>query len=117
MACLKHSVNGNLVGMILLEGAATIGRSTENTIVLDDPTVSLRHAKVEQRDGQWWVSDSDSTNGVHIAGKRIPEHALEEGLVFTLGTHSFEYSTSPADSLDKTLKIKKSWIPGVYYTE
>ena len=48
-----------------------IGRAPECTLVLDDDYASNRHARVFQRDGQWWVEDLGSTNGTLVSEKRI----------------------------------------------
>ncbi|ACR14184.1 ATPase [Teredinibacter turnerae T7901] len=37
--------------------------------------------------------------------------------MFTVGTHDFEFLVDLPTGLERTLKIKKSWIPGIYYTE
>ncbi len=42
----------------------TIGRGSENDIVVDDPSVSRRHAElVIARDGRYFLTDCVSTNG------------------------------------------------------
>src|SRR4051794_18435407 len=50
---------------------ATIGRSRECDVVLQDVNVSRRHAEVRPRGGAWVVSDLGSTNGVVLNGRRI----------------------------------------------
>ena len=39
---------------------------------LDHPAVSLRHARVEQRDGRWCVVDLDSRKGTFVNYERVP---------------------------------------------
>jgi hypothetical protein len=74
---------------------ATIGRSRECDIVLDDAGISRRHAEIRPgRDG-WTLADLDSTNGVRLNGRTVraaqPLHAgdrVELGsteIVFELG--------------------------------
>jgi hypothetical protein len=41
----------------------SIGRSTRNTVVLDDSFVSQEHARLTRRDGHWWLDDLGSRNG------------------------------------------------------
>jgi Protein of unknown function (DUF3662)/FHA domain len=50
---------------------ATLGRSRECDIVVDDANVSRRHAEVRPRGGAWVVSDLDSTNGTRLNGRSI----------------------------------------------
>jgi hypothetical protein len=50
---------------------ATLGRSRECEIVIDDPNVSRQHAEVRPRGGAWVVSDLGSTNGTRVNGHVI----------------------------------------------
>jgi pSer/pThr/pTyr-binding forkhead associated (FHA) protein len=53
------------------EGAVTMGRAQDSTIVLDDDYVSSRHARVFLRDGQWYVEDVGSTNGTYLDRTKV----------------------------------------------
>lgn len=117
MAFLRHYANGQVIGAVELGGTLTIGRGTDNTIVLDDGTVSARHAEVEKQGDGYVIKDCASTNGLFFRGERIDQHVLSDGDVVTVGTHEFEFVHQLSDEFARTLKIKKSWIPGVYYTE
>jgi hypothetical protein len=46
-----------------LEPASSLGRVTGNTIVIDDPHTSARHAELRFARGQWWLRDLGSSNG------------------------------------------------------
>lgn len=47
------------------------GRLGTLEIVLDDTSVSRRHAEVRWADGVWVVRDLDSTNGTYLNGERL----------------------------------------------
>ena len=48
------------------------GRLGSLEIVLDDSSVSRRHAEVRRGDdGGWYVRDQESTNGTYVNGVRI----------------------------------------------
>jgi pSer/pThr/pTyr-binding forkhead associated (FHA) protein len=49
----------------------TIGRGTDNQIVLPSPAVSANHARIASRDGQFWIEDLRSTNGVVVNGSVV----------------------------------------------
>lgn len=117
MAYLRHLVNGQTASIYELGHSSLIGRSSECPIKVEDPTVSAVHARIEPADDQWRLVDLKSTNGVLANGVRVSEVLLEEGVVITIGTHEFEYLAELPNDLERTLKIKKSWIPGIYYTE
>jgi len=48
-----------------------IGRRSDNEILLDDPSVSRRHAEIFQQDGTFYIIDTGSTNGTLLNGLRI----------------------------------------------
>jgi class 3 adenylate cyclase len=56
---------------IPLPAHCTFGRVPGNTIVLPTPKISRRHAMIHEQDGEFWLVDLGSTNGVQINGERI----------------------------------------------
>jgi hypothetical protein len=57
----------------------SIGRETDNDVVLEGEGASRYHAKVEWRDDAWIIRDLGSTNGTKVDGERIAEHRLKPG--------------------------------------
>lgn len=51
----------------------TIGRDTSNNLVIDHPSVSRFHAKIERQQGSLVLSDLESCNGTFVNGKAITE--------------------------------------------
>lgn len=117
MAYLRHYLNGNIVSIYEIKETVYIGRHPKCHISIDDPTVSGEHAKLEVKKDICTLFDLDSTNGVRINGQKVTQHDVTPGMLFSIGTHEFEFLLEIPNDLDKTLKIKKSWIPGVYFTE
>jgi predicted component of type VI protein secretion system len=58
------------------ERSITIGRAPDNMIVIDDPSVSNRHAQLELSGETYRLKDLDSTNGTKVNGVAITETAL-----------------------------------------
>lgn len=48
-----------------------VGRGAHNDIVLSDESVSDSHAKIQRRDGGWFIVDQGSTNGTYVGGRRV----------------------------------------------
>jgi hypothetical protein len=81
--------------LLLPPGGATIGRSRDCDIVLDDVGVSRRHAEVRPGPEGWTIADLGSTNGVLLNGGQVrglgplkPGDRVELGsteIVFELG--------------------------------
>ena len=55
----------------LNESAVTLGRASDNTIVLADEYASGHHARLFGQDGEWYVEDLGSTNGTWVERARI----------------------------------------------
>jgi len=117
MAFVKHRFQGDTQSIYELGSSTLIGRSVDNQIVINDPTVSACHAKIVQQGEVFFLSDQKSTNGILIGGQKVTECEMVPGLIFVLGAHEFEFLMEVPKDFEQTLKIKKSWIPGVYYTE
>lgn len=66
---------------------ATLGRSRQCDVVLDDANVSRQHAEIRARGGSWVLTDLGSTNGSSINGRPVdrPE-VLKPGDAIELGT-------------------------------
>ncbi len=79
---------GSASQMVIAKDGAVAGRSRACDIVLDDPTVSKRHACFHARAGQAYVEDLQSTNGTLVNGKRIGQRtALRRGDRIGLGAN------------------------------
>jgi pSer/pThr/pTyr-binding forkhead associated (FHA) protein len=51
---------------VSLEPTSTIGRVAGNSIIVDDPHTSARHAELRFERGQWWLRDLGSSNGTML---------------------------------------------------
>jgi pSer/pThr/pTyr-binding forkhead associated (FHA) protein len=68
----------------------TIGRTTYNDLILNDPKVSRSHAEIYFEDGHYVIEDLNSTNGVYVDDKLIQKIALKSGSRITLGDSRLE---------------------------
>jgi predicted component of type VI protein secretion system len=69
---------------------ALLGRDPTADIVVNDPSVSRRHAIVERRPEGWAVFDQRSANGTWLDNVRIEQALLQPGQQLRLGAVSFE---------------------------
>ncbi|RLQ20669.1 FHA domain-containing protein [Seongchinamella sediminis] len=67
------------------QSAWVIGRSAGSDVAIDEATISSRHALISRDTGQWFVADSNSTNGTRLNGKPVARAALEDGDELRLG--------------------------------
>jgi hypothetical protein len=63
-----------------------VGRSPSADIVLDDATVSRRHAVIARQDGQTVLLDDRSRHGVEVNGQRVGRAVLRNGDTIHLGS-------------------------------
>jgi len=52
----------------LRDGQNTLGSAPDSDIVLHDQTISAKHASVRYKDGKFFLSDLDSSNGTFVNG-------------------------------------------------
>ena len=62
-----------------------IGRSPSSDVVLDDASVSRRHALITRRGERTVILDDRSRNGVHVNGVRVSEADLHDGDLIACG--------------------------------
>ncbi len=69
-----------------------LGRGSENDIVIDCGSVSVRHAVMERIDGGYQLRDLGSTNGIKIEGKVREVIPLRHGLSVKIGDVPFDFT-------------------------
>ncbi|MEU9143268.1 FHA domain-containing protein [Streptomyces sp. NPDC048349] len=76
---------------LLARDAVRIGRAPDNDLVLDDLTVSRRHAELRAlADGTYEIADVGSHNGTYLNGARVDRAApLTEGDIVGIGHSAF----------------------------
>jgi hypothetical protein len=89
----RHGLAREIVELALgeeahpLEGRGPwgVGRSQDNDIVINDPNVSRRHARISRSDNSFVVEDLGSTNGTLLDGAPIDREMIEGGDELTFG--------------------------------
>jgi hypothetical protein len=72
--------------------SATVGRAPSNDIIIGDPATSGRHARIELRGGNYWISDLGSTNGTLVNGEPIIDKQLDHGDVISIGQNTIRFT-------------------------
>ncbi len=67
----------------------SIGRDPGSDIVLNDGSVSRRHARIEKRGDVWAVVDQASANGTFLDSQRVADVGLRHGHELRFGAVSF----------------------------
>ncbi|MGH7924394.1 MAG: FHA domain-containing protein [Candidatus Binatus sp.] len=76
----------------LAKPTVAIGSHPSNDLVLDDTTVSRRHATLTNKAGSFELTDLDSTNGTFVNGRRVREPTvLKRGDEIKFGSLRFVF--------------------------
>ena len=75
----------DVVLLALTRELTHIGRSPASEVVLDDASVSRRHALITRRGERTVILDDRSRNGVHVNGARVSEADLHDGDTIACG--------------------------------
>lgn len=65
----------------------SIGRKEDNDIMIDNMAVSGHHAKIENKEGSFIITDMNSTNGTFVNGKKTVSAVLKSNDWITIGKH------------------------------
>ena len=100
-ALAQPAARGTLKGMTgpwagkrfaLSKMVSVVGRVEGNEVVIDDDSVSRRHAEVRKSGPGYAVRDLNSANGTYVNGERVTEAPLRPGDVVKFGVVEFTYS-------------------------
>ena len=101
-----------------------IGRDPDSDIFVDNTVVSTEHAVIKAEENaapdggtEFYIEDLKSTNSTFVNGEKITRHKLRHNDLIRVGWNTFKFIDEAEGDPNKTAKIRKSWIPGVYYTE
>jgi pSer/pThr/pTyr-binding forkhead associated (FHA) protein len=83
--------DGDEVVVLPLGRLTRIGRRVSADIVLDDNSVSRRHALVLDRGGAPVIADDRSLNGVYVNGRRVLEARLHHGDEVQIGARVMRF--------------------------
>jgi len=71
--------DGTQISHDLQDEKVTIGRLADNTLQIDDGSVSSRHAEIELEAGSYHLHDAGSTNGTFVNGEQTTDAVLRHG--------------------------------------
>lgn len=70
-----------------------IGRGKQSSdLTIKDPNVSRQHAMVEFLNGQYYMVDMGSTNGIEYNGQRIARKVVTDNDTFRICDHDLRFS-------------------------
>lgn len=95
------------IAFILTRKEILVGRTLNNTFVIEHPSVSKQHARIAAENGGYAISDLGSSNGTFINGERVTASAkLEDGCEVRFGHARFIYRNQ--QDLQSELRFRAS---------
>jgi len=77
--------------LVLDRSPIRLGRSDENDLQIDHPSISRKHLRLHLENGSWKVMDAESRNGVRVNGEPYAQIALRHGDVLEVGHLRFAF--------------------------
>lgn len=82
-------------GFSVSDTRVLIGRDSDNDVTIVSEYISRHHAQiVMDQDGQYWVKDLNSTNGLYVNGHKAQRLPLNDGDRVTMGYHEIVFHDS-----------------------
>ena len=91
---LVHTDGAPRVRFDLGGALISIGRASDNDVIVDDPEVSRHHCQLKLQHGAYSLADLGSRNGSWINGQPVSEVALGPGDVIRIGSTEIEFQVS-----------------------
>lgn len=70
----------------------SLGRGSDNDIVIESGSVSVKHAEMHRVEGGYELADVGSTNGIKYDGTREQKIGLRSGMSVKLGDVTFDFT-------------------------
>ena len=122
MASIIQTVEGVVTNKFVIESVLKFGRSSDNQVQIDDLEVSTNHAQITcdvNNEGTpiYFLEDLRSTNGSFINETKVEKQQLHHKDNVRIGWNIFTFIDEDEVNLEKTREVKKSWIPGLFYSK
>lgn len=92
MAKIILTVDGAILKELpLTKERSTIGRRSNNDLVIDHVAISGEHAAIVAINDDFFLEDLDSTNGTQVNGQSVKKHLLQDNDVINLAPYKIRY--------------------------
>ena len=90
-----EELDGSGTRHILNKTAIRIGRGRDNDVILQNDSISTHHAEIHRRrEGDFYIVDLSSTNGVYVNDKEITQTEIKHGDMIELGEVRLHFYTN-----------------------
>lgn len=98
----------------VVDKSFTIGGAPDNQLVIDDPTVAPKHARIIYANNQYSLQDLGSAEGVFVNDQRVTQKTIQNGDRVKIGNVELEAldPTRPENQPEWCLVACSSWLAG-----
>jgi pSer/pThr/pTyr-binding forkhead associated (FHA) protein len=89
----------------LIGETVSLGRSSENDVIIHDNKSSRHHARIERRGDEFWIIDLGSTAGMLVNNKETKECSLHPGDEITIGMIVMRFGFAEGLALVKSHQV------------
>lgn len=100
--------DGTLMDCHLDAKTLTIGRHPENDLVLQDTSISSRHAELRREPDGFWIRDMGSTNKTQVNGEDIDEILLADRDKIAFGDLKAVYYEGRPDEIEDEPEVEST---------
>jgi pSer/pThr/pTyr-binding forkhead associated (FHA) protein len=95
--CLVYQ-HGGIDHWIPAVGRVVVGRADEADVTIEDNRISSKHAVLLEQDGEWYMADLGSGNGIVVGQQKVKKLELRDGVQFRIGMTEFTAKGFPGRS-------------------
>jgi pSer/pThr/pTyr-binding forkhead associated (FHA) protein len=87
------------VAVAASRAATIVGRSTDNDVVIDDPSVSRKHVRITSENGLYYLEDLNSANGTYVNGVQSSgRQTINPGSTIKVGKTEMKFNAPTTSS-------------------
>jgi len=92
----------------------SLGRDSDNHVVVADPKASRHHALIRHKEGTYWIDDLGSQNGTRVNERLVDERRpLEDGAVIRIGDTHLVFGAAKADEREDPTQPEDPSVTGM----
>jgi len=105
---VEHTIPQDSISLTIDKASASIGRGSNNDIVIPEKVVSSLHATITYKNGQYYLEDNRSTNGTRLNNKLIEQNTkvkLKSGDIIHFAKCEFRFLVHDQAPYGETMLI------------
>ncbi|OAI00581.1 FHA domain-containing protein [Methylomonas methanica] len=93
------NISGEVIANHAFENSFSVGRAQENSVVVNDQSISRHHMQIKREPDGWWLVDLNSTHGVYLDKQRLAAKTkLHLPVLLGLGVSPFQLKISSTNA-------------------